>query len=87
MADNERIKQNLLAKGDLNEVGTWLVYGEDDNPDWGGQHISSLLFTLVGTYREAVEAALKDLRFTTWGAGGYISKNITIHSKTSMNHP
>lgn len=56
------------------EQGTWNIYGEDPNCDFGGHHSQPFLGTVTGTYKNVLEYAQTLAGWTTWGGGGRIQK-------------
>ena len=70
----EQIKQNLLRKFPTNYVSTWQIFGEDDNPDFGGRHYEPSLGIVQGCYADVVDYAVELKRFFTWGGGGRIAE-------------
>lgn len=74
--------KKLLEKHSLNETGFWKIKGEDPNCDLGGSHIQPDLGTVQGTLQQALEFALDNPNFYTWGGGGDIEKiNVIIPQK------
>jgi hypothetical protein len=65
--------QSLLKKHSWDEIGTWEVFGEEDDPGPNGRPGPSL-----GLYRGTLESvaryAVELSRFWNWGAGGRIEK-------------
>ncbi len=57
-----------------NEYGTWQVYGEDPNCDFGGHHHSPYLATYQGKFIDVARKAVELVGFWQWGAGGEIRK-------------
>lgn len=70
--------RTLLEKHSLDEFGTWSVYGEDPNCDWGGYHHMPFIGTYEGTLREVLTIAVEMGGFWNWGAGGDIRKAAEI---------
>ena len=66
--------QELLKKHDLEEEGTWHVFGEDPNCDLGGYHHQPDLGYMTGRLVDVVKAAVSMNSFWTWGGGGKIVK-------------
>lgn len=66
--------RELLKKHLLTEQGTWQIYGEDQNCDFGGSHYSPLLDTVTGKLSDVIEYAVELRSFWTWGGGGDIRK-------------
>ena len=64
----------LLEKHSLTEKGTWEIYGEDPNCDFGGHHHSPRIGTAEGTLDDVIEYAVELPAFWQWGAGGDIRK-------------
>ena len=64
----------LLKKHKLTEYGTWMIYGEDPNCDFGGYHHRPQLETVTGKLSDVVAHAVSLPRFFTWGGGGDIEK-------------
>lgn len=76
--------KRLLEKHSLNDVGVWLVKGEDPNCDWGGHHHNPSLGYLSGKLSEVVTEAVEMSGFWTWGAGGEITAvNIRLADPSS----
>jgi hypothetical protein len=76
--------ENTYAYGELarkyniqNETGLWQIYGEDDNPDFGGNHHEPLLETVEGKLNDVINYAVNLPRFWQWGGGGRITKITT----------
>lgn len=59
--------RKLLEKHDLDEEGTWQIYGEDPNCDMGGYHHTPFLETVEGRLRDVIEYAVCLGSF--WGVG------------------
>lgn len=57
-----------------NEYGTWQVYGEDPNCDFGGSHHQPYLGTYQGKFIDVARKAVELVGFWQWGAGGEIRK-------------
>lgn len=71
----DRVRTQLLDEGSLRGLnGTWQIFGEDPNCDFGGPHHEPLIATVQGTYESAVEYALGLPNFFTWGGGGKVRK-------------
>ena len=64
----------LLGKHSLDEVGTWVVEGEDPNCDLGGYHSQPRLGRFHGSLLDVIATAVKLGGFWQWGAGGNITK-------------
>ncbi len=59
----------------LDEYGTWQVYGEDPNPDFGGSHHQPFIGYFEGRLRDIVQYVTEmEPRFWSWGAGGDFKK-------------
>ena len=75
--------RKLLRQYSLDDVGLWKVEGEDDSPgDWGASSNIPVIDLISGSLRDAVEHAVANPRFWTYGAGGNITK-----VKTVVNNP
>jgi hypothetical protein len=68
----QRVRDKLLQDYPAEHVGTWQIYGEDPNCDFGGPHSNPHLKTFEGRYVDAVAHAITLSGFWTWGAGGYL---------------
>jgi len=64
----------LIAKHSLNEDGIWMVYGEDPNCDFGGNHHTPYLATLSGKLIDCITEAVEMGGFWQWGSGGHLVK-------------
>ncbi len=74
-ADRTFIKKKCTDKGyKLDETGTWRIYGEDPNCDFGGYHHEPLLETVQGVLEDVIEYAIGLDNFWQWGGGGKIEK-------------
>lgn len=77
--------QDLLKKHSLDEQGLWHVMGEDPNADFGGAHRNPTIGFVNGSLFAAVNWAVKQKDFYTWGAGGILVKvdviDLTTKSK------
>lgn len=60
--------------GDPNEIGLYAIYGEDQNPDFGGNHHEPIIGYLRGRLDDVVHHAVNMHGFWAWGAGGRIVK-------------
>ena len=69
---DNRVREKLLTRYRADEQGTWQIFGEDPNCDFGGSHVEPLLGIVQGDYAAAVEHALGLPSFFTWGGGGRI---------------
>lgn len=69
----ENARKRLLENYTPGEYGTWKIFGEDQNAEWGRQHEPKLK-TVNGTYGNVVEYALTLEGFFSWGHGGRIEK-------------
>ena len=58
----------------LDEVGTWRIYGEDPNCDFGGSHSNPDLGFFTGTLLQAITHAVELKGFWQWGGGGHFRK-------------
>ena len=67
-------KNENLGRLSLEEEGTWIVFGEDVNPDYGGSHYTPILGFFQGKLENVIQAAIKLKEFETWGRGGRIEK-------------
>lgn len=67
--------RELLKKHSLDEAGTWQVFGEDPNCDWGGSHHQPNLGLYEGILKDVIEHAVNLPGFWQWGGGGNISKH------------
>ena len=66
--------QQLLKDHSLDEEGTWRVFGEDANCDFGGHHHQPELGLFTGKLVDVVDYAVDLPRFWAWGGGGDIRK-------------
>ncbi len=64
----------LLKKHSLDEEGTWRIFGEDPNCDFGGHHHQPELGLVTGRLEDVIEHAINLGRFWQWGGGGDIRK-------------
>jgi hypothetical protein len=81
MAENMREKfltryngLDLLKKHSLNEEGTWAIFGEDPNCDFGGHHHQPELGIYQGKLTDVIDIAVNLPSFWQWGPGGDIRK-------------
>lgn len=59
----------------LDEYGTWQVYGEDSNPDFGGSHHQPFIGYFEGRLGDIVQYVTEmEPRFWSWGSGGDFKK-------------
>lgn len=65
----------LLKQHTLDEVSVWHITGEDPNPDMAGPHSNPHIAYVEGSLRKAIEYAVAQPDFYTWGGGGMITKN------------
>lgn len=72
--NNSYYGQRLAKKHSRSESGTWQIYGEDPNCDFGGHHHTPYLGTVNGTMYDAVKYAVSLPQFYTWGGGGELKK-------------
>lgn len=63
----------LLEKYSLQDRGTWNVYGEDPNCDFGGQHSKPLLGVVEGKLIDVIKWGIINPNWNTWGRGGSIT--------------
>lgn len=70
---HEHVRKRLFEKYSPTTSGTWRIFGEDPNCDWGGSHHEPELEVVTGTYRNVVEYALTLPGFFAWGSGGRIA--------------
>jgi hypothetical protein len=56
------------------ETGTWMIYGEDPNCDFGGFHHEPYLATIEGRLTDVIDYAVTLKGFWGWGGGGRIEK-------------
>ena len=68
----ERVRAKLITKHPVEQVGIWLVKGEDSNADFGGHHYMPTLGYFEGRYLDVVDLAINLKSFFTWGGGGSI---------------
>jgi len=61
-------------KSRLDEVGVWLVKGEDLNADFGGHHYQPVLGYFEGRLEDVIRHAVELPEFWTWGGGGDFEK-------------
>lgn len=66
--------KRILDRYKLTDTGTWQIYGEDPNCDFGGYHHMPYLATVSGVLSDVVVHAVKLDRFFTWGSGGDIRR-------------
>ena len=66
--------RKLFQKYKLDEEGTWEIYGEDPNCDFGGSHHTPHLGTFQGKLSSVLEIAVNLSDFYFWGGGGEIRK-------------
>lgn len=66
--------KNNHANRLVSEMGVWEIRGEDPNPDFGGHHSNPYIATVSGSFARAVEFAVRQKGWFTWGAGGTIRK-------------
>ena len=66
--------QRLLKEYSIDQVGIWMVNGEDPNCDIGGSHVQPLLGFFEGTLELAIKTAVQLKGFWSWGSGGSITK-------------
>ena len=64
--------RDLLKKHTFLEVGSWAIYGEDPNCDFGGHHHEPFLGVFHGTLEDAIAHAVDLSGFWQWGGGGRI---------------
>jgi hypothetical protein len=64
----------LLKQHQLDEFGLWEIRGEDANADFGGPHYEPYIATVQSTLKQAIEYAVNQNNFWTWGGGGSIKK-------------
>ena len=76
-AKADYINKNKLTKQQLVEYGTFEVRGEDPNCDFGGPHYNPFIGVVESTLEQAIEWAVAQPDWSSWGAGGSI-KPITI---------
>jgi hypothetical protein len=69
---HDRVREVLLSNYRPDESGTWQIFGEDPNCDFGGAHTEPFLATVQGTYAAVVAYALELPGFFTWGGGGRV---------------
>lgn len=62
----------LLEQYSLDQNGTWRIFGEDPNCDFGGSHVQPDLGMVEGKLSDVIEYAVELSNFWTWGAGGDI---------------
>ena len=75
MSDSkQRARERLLSDYPSTKEGTWLVKGEDANPDWGGSRQIPTLGYFTGRYKDVVDYALNLPNFFAWGRGGNITE-------------
>ncbi len=75
--DNFKLSFNggiLLRDHPLEERGYWFIRGESDNPDFHGPHPMPNLGVCHGTLEAAIQWAVDQPRFFTYGGGGSIEK-------------
>jgi hypothetical protein len=68
----------LFAVYTPKETGIWGIYGETDDP--GGSCFTPLLGVFIGTMADAMEVAVAQKRFVSWGGGGDLRK-LTVLTK------
>ena len=64
--------KDLLKEYQLTTYGTWRIFGEDSNPDFGGSHHCPELALVEGTLNDIIDYAVSLPRFWAWGSGGEI---------------
>ena len=64
--------KSLLDKYPLTTYGTWRIFGEDGNPDFGGSHHCPELSLVEGTLNDLIDYAVALTRVWAWGSGGDI---------------
>ncbi len=64
--------KSLLDEYPLTTYGTWRIFGEDSNPDFGGSHHCPELALVEGTLDDIIDYAVALPRFWAWGSGGEI---------------
>ena len=64
--------KSLLDEYPLTTYGTWRIFGEDSNPDFGGSHHCPELALVEGTLNDIIDYAVALPRFWAWGSGGEI---------------
>lgn len=64
--------KSLLDEYPLTTYGTWRIFGEDSNPDFGGSHHCPELALVEGTLNDIINYAVALPRFWAWGSGGEI---------------
>lgn len=57
----------LLREYPLSTIGTWQIFGEDPNCNFGGHHHQPLLDTVYGTLDSAIRHAVSLPSWYTWG--------------------
>lgn len=66
--------RELLKKHSLDEVGTWHIFGEDPNPNFGGHHHNPDLGIVTGKLEDVIKYAVELKGFWAWGGGGNIKR-------------
>lgn len=62
--------RELLNRYSINQLSTWIIYGESCNPD--GYCTEPILGVFTGTLQDAIKVAVSQPKFVTWGTGGKI---------------
>lgn len=62
----------------IDNHGTWAVYGEDPNCDFGGSHREPLLGYYEGVLRDVMEYAFTLKGFWSWGSGGRFKEVVVV---------
>lgn len=76
--ENTFAYKQLVDKHSLEEYGTWQIYGEDPNCDFGGHHHEPFLANVEGKLKDVIAYAVKLPGFWQWGAGGNIKKITSV---------
>mgnify|MGYP003443785470 CR=1 FL=1 len=67
----------LLKKHQLDEFGMWEIRGEDENADLHGPHHEPYIATIQTSLEKAIEYAVNQNNFWTWGGGSITKKILT----------
>lgn len=71
-AMDDYLRKSYVEKYSHNMYGTWNVYGEDPNPDFGGHHYEPKIGTVEGKFIDALKWAVQQPAWFQWGSGGRI---------------
>jgi hypothetical protein len=77
----------LTSRYPLDELGYWIVYGEDPNCDLGGHHSQPLLCVMFGRLSHIIDRAVVLPGFWKWGQGGSIKKIEVLNATPDVMKP